>query len=288
MDLLDKNGVAYQVNNRKVLGGLELDIWIPKHRVAIEINGLYWHSDKFMGKDYHYQKAVMCKRKDIVLLQFWDYEIKNKFKIVSSILRSKLGRSTRVFARSLEVQKLEPTTARTWFTDNHLQGAVNSLFNYGLVDSERKILCAMSFARPRFSKHEWELTRMATAPGHTVVGGASRLLAAFTREVCPTEILSYADLRYSQGNVYKSIGMRFSHKSAPNYFYYLDGKGGEDAFRISRYAAQKHKLGKLLPNFDPKKTEEANMKTNGYRRVFDAGNLVFVKHIKMIDQHAFA
>ena len=45
----------------------------------------------------------------------------------------------------------------------------------------------------------------------------------------------------------------------------------------SRIKYQKHKLGKLLETFDPAKSEIENMKLNGYHRIFDCGNLVFVK-----------
>ena len=45
----------------------------------------------------------------------------------------------------------------------------------------------------------------------------------------------------------------------------------------SRIKYQKHKLGKLLEIFDPAKSEIENMKLNGYHRIFDCSNLVFVK-----------
>ena len=33
----------------------------------------------------------------------------------------------------------------------------------------------------------------------------------------------------------------------------------------------------VLENFDPGKSEVENMKANGYRRIFDCGNMVFEK-----------
>ena len=33
----------------------------------------------------------------------------------------------------------------------------------------------------------------------------------------------------------------------------------------------------VLENFDPGKSEVENMKANGYSRIFDCGNMVFVK-----------
>lgn len=47
-------------NNRSILNGLELDIIIPSHRIAIEFNGAYWHSELFKDKYYHQEKSLAC------------------------------------------------------------------------------------------------------------------------------------------------------------------------------------------------------------------------------------
>ena len=36
----------------------ELDIFIPEHNLAIEINGIYRHSDKFKDEKYHINKLT--------------------------------------------------------------------------------------------------------------------------------------------------------------------------------------------------------------------------------------
>ena len=45
----------------------------------------------------------------------------------------------------------------------------------------------------------------------------------------------------------------------------------------SRYKFQKHKLKHILNVFDESLTEWENMINNGYDRVWDCGNRVFVK-----------
>ena len=86
-------------------------------------------------------------------------------------------------------------------------------------------------------------------------------------------LLTYADLRISQGNLYKELGFSYSHRSSPNYFWVKVHK------TLSRYQTQKHKLQELLGDkFDPKLTEVENMHLSGWKRVYDAGNLVCVKH----------
>ena len=52
-----------------------------------------------------------------------------------------------------------------------------------------------------------------------------------------------------------------------------------DFFHRSSY--QKHKLEKLLPIFESSMTEWENMQANGYDRIWDCGNDVWVWKRKM-------
>jgi hypothetical protein len=45
----------------------------------------------------------------------------------------------------------------------------------------------------------------------------------------------------------------------------------------SRNKYQKHKLSKVLEDFNPNDTEVQNMFGNGYRRIWDSGNKVYFK-----------
>ena len=47
--------------------------------------------------------------------------------------------------------------------------------------------------------------------------------------------------------------------------------------RYHRFNFQKHKLKNILSKFDQNKTEWENMVENGYDRIWDCGNLIFVK-----------
>jgi uncharacterized protein YtpQ (UPF0354 family) len=110
----------------------------------------------------------------------------------------------------------------------------------------------------------------------TVVGGASKLLRAFIKEHPPKPIVSYSDRRWNTGGVYKQLGFEYSHTSAPNYFYF-DTMGDTEKL-LSRHNFQKHKLSSKLEIFDPSLTEWENMRMNGYDRIWDCGNDVFVYH----------
>ena len=137
----------------------------------------------------------------------------------------------------------------------------------------------MTFSKPRFDKkHEWELVRFCNKCGYHVPGGASKLLKHFERQYNPKSIVSYADRRWTMNNgntLYDRLGFSLDHISKPNYWYW--NTEDRDYALYSRIQFQKHKLKGILEHFDESKSEVQNMKDNGYDRIFDCGNLVFVK-----------
>ena len=85
-----------------------------------------------------------------------------------------------------------------------------------------------------------------------------------------TKIISYANIRISNGSVYKQLGFTEIGKSDPNYCYIKQNK------IYSRYQCQKHKLKNLLGSeFDKNLTEKENMIKSGYRILYDCGNYIY-------------
>jgi hypothetical protein len=133
----------------------------------------------------------------------------------------------------------------------------------------------MTFGKCRFDKkHEYELLRFCNKLGYHIPGSASKLLKYFEKNYNPKSLISYADRRWSQGKLYKSLNFKFIKNILPNYWYL---KNNNTSKLFSRIKYQKHKLKNILENFDESKTEVENMKANGYNRIFDCGNMVFEK-----------
>ena len=61
-------------NSRKIIDGYELDLYLPDLLIAIEYNGIYWHSIKHKAKSYHYNKSIACKNKNIRLIHIYEHE----------------------------------------------------------------------------------------------------------------------------------------------------------------------------------------------------------------------
>ena len=276
MLVLDKMGIEYVVNDKTLIFPKHLDIYVPTHNLAIEFDGVFHHSEK-NGKDrnYHRSKTIACNAAGVRLIHVWSSEWKRKREIVLSRIKIALGMcEERIFARKCVIRPVDFPSAREFLDRCHLQGSSNFGEAYGLF-FDNKLVAVMSFVQPRFSKkHQWELLRYATLLNTVVVGGASKLFQHFVHKHSPTSIISYCDLRWGTGNMYESIGFEYSHTSNPNYYYFF--VNGDTDILSSRQQFQKHKLKDKLETFDPNLTEWQNMQANGYDRIWDCGNNVYV------------
>jgi hypothetical protein len=270
---LTEIGMNHTRNDRQIFDGKELDILIPDKNLAIEINGLQWHSfhpkyNKPEDRNRHLQKTVMATENGIDLLHFTDWQWNNKRDIVKSIIKSKLGINDRLYARQCVIKPVDKTTAKIFLENYHIQGYIFADFTYGLFqNNELKTL--VSIGRSRFNKkHNWEVLRTCSLPGITVVGGLSKLMKHISNNHIGS-IISYCDRSRSNGRGYISAGFTLVGSSDPGYFW-TNGN-----ITISRYRTQKHRLSKLLKNFDPNQSGSENMFNTGWQRFWDCGNLIF-------------
>lgn len=267
--------VVHGEGGRKVIPPYELDLYLPGAKLAFEYDGLYWHSDSVKpGRSYHLNKTRMCEKKGIRLIHVFSNEWEFKRKIVESRIADMLGaRRVKLHARKCEVKEVPAAESRKFQDENHLQGAVNAKVHAGLY-SGGTLVALMTFGKCRFDgKHEWEMLRFCCRLGHHIPGAAGKLLSFFEKKYQPKSLVSYADLRWSQGGLYRKLGFRLLRRSPPNYWYFRRN----DISLLSRVNFQKHRLKNVLERFDPSKSERENMKDNGYYRIYDCGNLVFVK-----------
>jgi len=261
-------------NSRKLLNPLELDVFIPEKDIAIELNGIYWHSEKQgKNKNYHLNKTSECEDGRVRLYQVWDKEWNDPVKrdIWKSVLKNALGiTETRIFARKCKIIELPFAFSKDFLNQSHLQGEDKSKVRYGLM-YENRVVSIMTFCVSRFNRnYQWELSRFCNELDTIVIGGASKLLSHF-RKNHTGSIVSYANRRWSDGGLYRALGFDELRTSAPNYFYWKN-----DTKRLySRNKFQKHKLERQLAVFDPNLSEWENMKANGYDRIWDCGNYVF-------------
>ena len=261
------------INNRSIIYPKELDIYIEKYKFAIEYHGLYYHSycnlETKEEKEQHYLKHKCCININIKLFQIFESEWRDPIKneILKSKIRNEFGLTNRTYARKCQVKSLENNKFKEFINNNHMQGYKTASIKYGLFYDD-ELLSVMSFNK--HPKYEWEINRFANKLNHTIVGGASKLFKHFVRVINPNRVLTYADARYSSGNLYRKLGFKFDKVTKPNYCYTKNKK------IFSRQQFMKCKLKDKLENFDPALTEAENMFNSGYRRLWDAGNYRFL------------
>lgn len=277
-DYLESLGAAVVRRDRIIIAPFELDIVLPEQRVAIEYCGLYWHSEQRVGKRKHLDKLERCNAAGYRLITIFEDEWLNR----PAVVRSKLARLVgdpavrRVHARQCRVELLERGRAQDFLERYHLQGADGSPVRYGLVLGEELIAVA-TFGRPSIaggrSDCDWNVGRYAVLPHVSVPGGWQKILKCFIAERAPQRLLTYADRRWSDGDVYGKSGFAQVQHSAPNYWYF---RSSDPARRHHRYGFRKSELAKKLASYDPSLTEHANMDAAGWLRVWDCGNTSFV------------
>ena len=271
-DFIKELGFNVIENERELIKPYELDIVIPGKNVAIEFDGLYWHSEIKRDSNYHLKKTELCISKDIHLIHIFENEWNEKNEIVKDRIKSILGSyDSVIYARQCEIRDISSTVSNNFLEENHLQGKDNSKIRLGLF-YKNSLVSVMTFGKPRFNKkYEVELIRFCNKLGYKIIGGASKLLNFFIKKFNPRSIISYADRRYSTGNLYDKLGFKLIGISRPNYFWF---KG---TLFYTRYQTQKHKLKKLLgDDFNPELSESENMISNGFHKIYDCGNLIFV------------
>ena len=266
------NGPIYR-NSRSVIAPLELDIYIPEKNIAIEYNGLFWHSELWKDKGYHLTKTKMCEKLGIRLIHIFEDEWLEKRAQVESLLKNALGVYDKVIgARKCEVKIVEDKKlCKEFLNNNHIQGYTPYKYNYGLY-YEDELVSLLTFSVPRYNKdYDFELIRFACKNGYHIHGAFSKLLKAFRKEFNGS-ILTYSDRRMFTGDVYRNNGFAELTPTAPDYWYvnFKENKGRE-----SRILYQKKKLIEKYGKEFSELTEREIANKHSCYQIYGCGNWKF-------------
>ena len=264
--------LGVEVIHTHYLDGVELDLFIPSKNLAIEFNGLFYHSSGSISTDKaisekHINKTELCEKHGITLLHIFENEWENKQAIWKSMIRHRLGLSATLYGRKTSCKDITSKLADEFCKINHMQGSAKSKYQYGLYH-ENILVAVITISGSRYNDNDFEIIRYCNIKDHNVVGGFSKLLKHF-RRIHNGSIVSYANRRWSTGNLYAQSNFIKERITGPCY-YYLKGNKMQH-----RSIFMKHKLASLLDIFDPAKTEVVNMYENKYRRIWDCGTIVY-------------
>ena len=251
-------------SDRTVLDGKEIDVFLPDYNVGIEFNGDYWHSEVIRpNKRYHYDKSMLANSKGIFLYHIFSHEWADEEKrtrILNHLDNILHLNENKIYARKCMIREVDVTEKNNFLNENHIQGKDNSTIKLGLYYND-ELVSLMTFCYPRFSKkYNWELSRFCSKHNYNVIGGASKLFKYFVDNYMKDGevIVSYSDIAKTTGKIYKTLNFEFVNDAEPNYIWWKS----DDDYK-TRYQCQ-------MIN------ERIIMESNGYIKIYDCGNKVWV------------
>lgn len=127
-------------------------------------------------------------------------------------LLAQLGRFQSVFARNTVVSRIGKDEAASFLDRCHSYRDAASRYRYGVFTKAGELVAVASFSSGRTWVKEgrtvrsYEWVRYASLPDVRVVGGMGKVLKAFEEDVHPDDIMSYADMEWTDGAVYERLG----------------------------------------------------------------------------------
>jgi hypothetical protein len=252
----------------------EIDVYLPKLKLAFEFNGVYWHNELNKINNYHLNKTEFCEKQDIHLIHIYEDDWIYKQEIVKSRILNLLGKTLeRIYGRKCIIKEItDNDLIRSFLEENHIQGFVGSQIKLGLFYNE-DLVSLMTFGKQRksmgtkSSENVYEMLRFCNKLNTSVIGAADKLFKYFIKNYNPIEVISYADRSWSQGDLYYKLGFKLVHKTSPNYYYVIGQK------RNHRFNYRKDKL--IREGYDPTKSEHDIMLERKIYRIYDSGSLKF-------------
>jgi hypothetical protein len=274
-DFFTDLGLIVKTKNKKLFRGMEIDLFLPEHNIAIEYNGVRYHTENFGKKDskYHLNKTLsVFEYNQTKLIHIFEDEWELSKNIVKAKLKHLIGKndSEKIYARKCDIKIIDGKLCNKFLTENHIQGSVKASFYFGLYYSER-LVSVMTFTKKE--NGVYELSRFVSDINLVVIGGASKLLKFFIKNYKPIEIISFADRRYTidpNDNMYIKLNFTYVDAIKPDYRYF--NSSFHRYKRHHKFGFRKQILLRKYPNVLNEDMSEKQMTEKlGFDRIWDCG-----------------
>lgn len=254
----------------------ELDIFIPEKKIAIEYNGVYWHSEA-AGKraNYHYDKWLTCQEKGIQLFQIWEDDYKKDPELIKQMLLHKLGKSEfrKISGKKTKIVDLNQKETKIFLEKHHIQGYVAGSIRIGLVEKTTNKLVAVMVFKKEPTKNGTALNLLRFATSSIVQGGFTKLLTHVENLIEPDLIITFSDNCVSDGGLYRNNGFTADRTLKPDYMYVVEAtRQHKFNYRLKRF-----KNDSML-KYEEGLTERELAALNNIPRIWDAGKTKWVKN----------
>lgn len=264
------------IRNKRICNGkFQLDAYWPEEHIALEYNGLYWHSSapkpgsgRTLDKFYHQEKMLAAKAEGIRLITIWEDEAR------SSTFKEHIGSlftKNKIYARQCIYAPITSQESQNFLKINHRDSyARGASYHVGLFFNKKLVMVA-TIGRNRFGKGGLELYRLASEINTQIVGGVSKIIKNFMVDK-NNDLITYSTATWGWGSAYEKSGFKLEQLTAPGYFYFNQKSGT----RLHRLALSKSNFEKTTGEpWDAALSEEDNAARVKCWRVWDCGNWKF-------------
>lgn len=215
-------GFSFAMND--VSGIMDFRIGVPERNAVLNLDAVPVCSETLTSAEKILESASALRqepgRRVFLAQDLW----MGRREVAEKRILAQLGRFRSVFARNTEVRRITGPESGTFLSRWHTYGDASARYRYGLFSRDSGMVAVASFSSPRkwvkdnvvIKSYEW--VRYASLPDVRVVGGMGKVLAAFMDEVGPDDIMSYADLEWTDGKTYETLGFVKESFRAPLLF----------------------------------------------------------------------
>lgn len=264
-EFIDSLNLNIIPNNRSILDGQELDIYLPDLNIAIEYNGLIWHSEKYVEDDYHSEKTKGCKEKNINLIHIFEDEWNYKKEIVQGKLRSDLNKNiSQILSEDCEIKEVSNVELNSFVNKNCFISGDTAGIKSGLYHGDELISVLQL---KLLSPNKYEILKFTNKLNINIVGSLKKLLNDFIQKYCPRKILKNEDIRWSDIYLYSDFDFKLIKYSSPDYWY-----------MTNRHKHHKSKYVKdilIKDGYNKNKSEHEIMFERKIYRIYDCGQNLY-------------
>lgn len=248
MIALEFPGIHVYRSDRQVLNGREIDIYIPSRKLGLEFDGLFYHSANDKTPGYHLGKTLGCERRGIRLIHIFSDEWEKKKPMVIDLIRKAMGKKITIDIEGCRVLPITKSEGKTFLERCCLLGDDPRATDYIGVFYETSLIAVISYRKDKGT----EILRYCEMRTIEVKDGIKTLTKNMT-----LPITYRADRRLEDGWNFKEAGFLPERAEPPKIYYTKDFK--------SRVLSD-------LSRMTEKQAEE-----KGFTKVYDCGDLVYVK-----------
>lgn len=237
-------------NDRKILHGKELDVYIPEKKIAFEYDGCHWHNNV-----NNYFKYEECAKKGIRLYHIAESDWLSDNESVKEIIAHIFGAYTKVDSSlcsisEMSAQEYEGFCSKNGISKGHMEKDV--MIGMRL---DGTVICALRFSQ---RGRGWALKGVHKAKGVEV--DAKSAVSYFEEKHRPAGIWMEVQKDFFDKSYAENLGFIFKEETKPGFKYFKENHSDRNYSTIED---------------DEKSWDE--MKAMGYGRIFDYGKFIFIK-----------